>query len=55
MEKNQRIQNSQERIWQKKRTIKKTQNEIPSDVLGSYTGTPEGTDNEMPTQDADDL
>jgi len=26
---------------------------IPSDVLGSYTGTPE--DNHQPTQDADDL
>ena len=27
--------------------------EIPSDVLGSYTGTPE--QGEMPEQDADDL
>lgn len=33
---------------------KKEDNKIQSDVLGSYTGVPEGNDL-MPEQDADDL
>ncbi len=31
------------------------ENEIRSDVLGSYTGTPEDDEYEIPVQDADDL
>ena len=29
--------------------------EIPSDVLGSYTGIPADPDDDIPAQDADDL
>ena len=41
-------------IWQRKRG-KGEDAAFHSDVLGSYTGTPEEDDDDRPVQDADDL
>ena len=41
-------------IWRRRRR-KNGRPEVHSDVLGSYTGTPEEEDDEVPVQDADDL
>ena len=42
------------RFWQRKRGKEGVVN-VRSDVLGSYTGTPEDKDDDQPVQDADDL
>lgn len=40
-------------VMQAARTLRRMNEEFPSDVLGSYTGT--DTDDERPVQDVDDL
>lgn len=42
------------RFWRRKRGKEGGAN-VRSDVLGSYTGTPEDKDDDQPVQDADDL
>lgn len=45
-------------VWRRRRAgaAPKSPEAIPSDVLGSYTGTPETADgDQVPVQDADDL
>lgn len=41
-------------FWRRKRG-KEGDVQIRSDVLGSYTGTPEDKNDDQPVQDADDL
>lgn len=41
-------------LWQRRLT-RKNEPQVHSDVLGSYTGTPEDEDDDHPVQDADDL
>lgn len=41
-------------LWQRK-LGNKGNAQVHSDVLGSYTGTPEDEDDDRPVQDADDL
>ena len=41
-------------FWKRKRG-EDEKKDFRSDVLGSYTGTPEDKDDEQPVQDADDL
>ena len=43
------------RQWQRRGLFALQREEIPSDVLGSYTGIPADPDDEIPSQDADDL
>lgn len=42
------------RFWRRKSGKEGVVN-VRSDVLGSYTGTPEDKDDDQPVQDADDL
>lgn len=48
------IKNNNEKNDSLKNAYQDSKEEIPSDVLGSYTGVPEDEDEE-PIQDADDL
>lgn len=41
-------------VWRRWRG-KRGETAVRSDVLGSYTGTPEDKDDDQPVQDADDL
>lgn len=47
--------NAKNHRWERRGVFALLSRESNSDVLGSYTGTPKDPDDDMPTQDADDL